>query len=274
MDRRSSVVPRGILGDEGARRSSSGRELAAPPRITDELIAMEGGDKPFTDRARAARNAIVAARGPRYATDLVATLVHRVLPPARAHELFERIRAHKIELARTLGRDPGIRVAALDFVANVEKEEGDVDRVGRAAFRASAEAGRRDPDTGLVDRATLELLLDRALVDATKRKMPLAIVVLRVEGDGFVPAHLASLALAIEGACREGDVAARFAPDALALLLVDADAPRARAFVERLSGIGGDLPPTCRIRFGLAVHPEDGRATRALLRAAGHPLES
>ncbi len=274
MQRRPSVAPRGLMGDEAMRLSAKGGPVAAAPQITEELLAMEAGDRPFTERMRACRSAIVAARGERYYTDLVATLVHRAHPPVRARALFEQIRAHKAELARSLGRDPGIRVAALDFAANVEPDAGDVPCVERAAFRGLAEAGRRDPDTGLLDRASLHAMLDRVLVDAAKRRSPISVVILRVEGEGFAASHLAALALAIRSGCRAGDAAARYAPDALALVLGDTDGQRARRFVERLGGIAQDVPGSCRLRFGLAVHPDDARTARALLRAAEQPLEA
>ncbi|MBC7172536.1 MAG: hypothetical protein H5U40_08930, partial [Polyangiaceae bacterium] len=248
------AAPRGILGDEG-RLARPEREGPTLTRITEELLSMEAGDRPFSDKMRAARNALISARGERYYTDIVAMLVHRVYPPARARKLFEQIRAHKAELARALSRDPGIHVAALDYVANVDHAEAEVARVERAGFRAMAEAGRRDPDTGLVDRLSFQLVVDRAIIESARRGASIAVIVVRLVGAN-ASAQLPPLALAIEGACREADVAARYAPDSLALLLGDADLTRAQRFVRRLHAIAADLPEGVRTAIGVAVHPD------------------
>lgn len=55
-------------------------------------------------------------------SDVIFALTHKRLEEDQAQELWGDIQLHQQELKNMIGRDPGVLVAALDFLYNIRKE--------------------------------------------------------------------------------------------------------------------------------------------------------
>lgn len=85
-------------------------------------------------------------RGDGLYSDLVFALIGRRYPqPEGAHIIWDQIIAHRDLLAQALGRNPGIVVAALDWLTNIQENN--------------------TVEWGLIESGKLENMLSRAVVD-------------------------------------------------------------------------------------------------------------
>lgn len=55
-------------------------------------------------------------------SDVIFALTHKRLEEPEAQKLWGEIQLHQKELQDMIGRDPGVLVAALDFLYNIKKE--------------------------------------------------------------------------------------------------------------------------------------------------------
>jgi len=140
-----------------------------------------------------------------------------------------------------------------------------------------------DPLTGLPNRALLRDRLSHALSSANRRKQPLAIVVMDL--DGFKDVNdtlghnigdrlLCEVGERLLGALRKVDTVARMGGDEFAMVLPDTDATGAATVAAKL--LKALLPPhlidefriSVQASIGIAVFPEHGTETDMLLRQA------
>lgn len=107
----------------------------------------------------------------------------------------------------------------------------------------SEEPSRRDPVTGLRDRAWFEVQLGHWFGDPRERRMPLSLILADVDGFDAInqtygrPAGdevLSSVSACLQQRLRGRDLLARFADSAFTVLLLRAPVATARAVAERL----------------------------------------
>lgn len=143
----------------------------------------------------------------------------------------------------------------------------------------------RDPLTGLFNRRYLEESLHREISRAERNGDTLAVLMLDVDhfknfndsyGHEAGDSVLRALARLLKQSVREGDVACRFGGEEFIILLPEttleiaqrrAEALREAAHQIRLNRAGQHLDPVS-VSFGLAVYPDHGTSTHALLNAA------
>jgi diguanylate cyclase (GGDEF)-like protein len=217
-------------------------------------------------------------------------LFHLKVDDAEAELLLTRVLDHRRLLTQDLGRDPGLRVAAMDFLSNIEKRYENPKIVEMEEFEETERSARTDPLTGLSNRRVFHETLDVEIRRSRRYRWP--VTVLMLDLDHFKDVNdthghmLGDLVLErvggiIRHAVRDADAACRFGGEEFGVVLPEtareggyAVADRIRRRVER--GFlgrpvdGHDIPMT--ISCGLAIFPEDGIHADELIARADEAL--
>jgi GGDEF domain-containing protein len=189
-------------------------------------------------------------------------------PDSEASEILVAVEAHRAALAVRLGRDPGLCVAALDYLHDLEG------LVQEPAFRASDAPGP-EPGGALAPARPVDELLEHEVRRGERFGRPLSLAILapdRLPGGG--EAVMAAAASTLRELARDTDHVARIVPAGFALVLPCSGLDQARQAVARLRrALRGEAGVTWSA--GLAGCPEQpwdaavlARRARAALRQA------
>jgi diguanylate cyclase (GGDEF)-like protein len=85
-------------------------------------------------------------------TEAIWNLAHILYEPARAREICKLLVSHRLHLKEQLGRDVGLRVAAIDYFVNIARELGSPRIINPELLTQLREQATRDPLTGLGNR--------------------------------------------------------------------------------------------------------------------------
>ncbi|HUL35341.1 MAG TPA: sensor domain-containing diguanylate cyclase [Candidatus Eisenbacteria bacterium] len=206
-------------------------------------------------------------------------------PPVKQHYLALRGISSRIEYATanrlydlsiepyrgTHGQVIGCVAMALD-ITEQRKSEDEV--------RYSA---THDGLTGLANYREFVDCLEREVRRADRTGQHFAVMLLDLDDLKFINdrmGHLTGnlalkrLASVMKDHCRATELAARFGGDEFAILLLNADAERARAVADRIRNCLRlqKEPPALSVSIGLSVYPEDGPGASELLEAADKRL--
>jgi diguanylate cyclase (GGDEF)-like protein len=217
-------------------------------------------------------------------------LFHLKVDDDEAELLLERVLDHRSALSRDLGRDPGLRVAAMDYLSNIERRYENPKIVEMDEFEETERSARTDALTGLSNRRVFHETLDAEIRRSRRYRWPVTVLMLDLDhfkdvNDSF--GHmLGDLVLERVGgivrhAVRDADAACRFGGEELAVVLPEtareggyAVAERIRRRVEKaFQGRpvdGHDISMT--VSAGLAAFPEDGLHADELLARADEAL--
>jgi two-component system cell cycle response regulator len=217
-------------------------------------------------------------------------LSHLEMEDGEAERLLERVLLHRASIARTLGRDPGVRVAMMDFLSNVERRLVNPKIVEMADFEETARSASTDALTGLGNRRRFQEVLDREIRRSRRYRWPLTVVMLDLDhfkrvndayGHLLGDLVLARVGSVLRHGVREADVPCRFGGEEFALILPETErlggyvvAGRVRrrvaeAFHEKPVG-GHDVAMT--VSAGLAVYPDDGLHASEIVARADEAL--
>ena len=260
------------------------------PQIRDRLLALihddhlDGGA--LLSRLRSLRRIEKAST----CAALLQLLTHLTLTEADAERLLGDVLDHRERLTARLKRDPGLQVAALDFLTNFRRllsnptvvEFDELERTRISAFT--------DPLTHLYNRRFFQSSLDREVRRSSRYGLEMSLLMLDL--DGFKPVndlygHLSGDRVIertggiIRRMIRDSDVACRFGGEEFAVILPEtgrigayAVAERIRAEVERHFS---RTPVENRIVLmtlsgGVACFPADGADPEILLSRSDQAL--
>ncbi|MEO8741791.1 MAG: GGDEF domain-containing protein, partial [Lysobacteraceae bacterium] len=147
----------------------------------------------------------------------------------------------------------------------------------------------RDPLTGLFNRRYLEVSFERELLRATRRTLPLAVLMLDLDhfkrfndshGHEAGDAVLAQFAEVLKRATRSEDIACRYGGEEFTIVLQEADESIARERAELIRTMTSEMSVSHRqeqlehvtVSIGYAVFPRDGTTADDLLRRADTAL--
>jgi len=217
-------------------------------------------------------------------------LFHLKLDDAEAEVLLDRVLAHRRALTAGLGRDPGLRVAAMDYLSNIEKRYRNPKIVEMREFEETEKSARTDTLTGLANRRVFQESLDVEIRRSRRYRWP--VTVLMLDLDHFKDVNdsyghmLGDLVLERVGgivrhAVRDADCACRFGGEEFALVLPETAREGGYAVAERIrrrveQAFQGrpvearDVPMT--ISAGLATFPDDALHADELIARADEAL--
>jgi diguanylate cyclase (GGDEF)-like protein len=217
-------------------------------------------------------------------------LFHLTLDDPDAAVLLDNVLNHRADLAATLGRDPGVRVAAMDYLSNVDRRYDNPKIVEMQEFEETERSARTDTLTGLWNRKVFREQLEAEIRRSRRYRWP--VTVLMLDLDHFKAVNdthghvLGDLVLERVGgllrhAVRGADAACRIGGEEFAVVLPETAREGAYAVAERMrtrvqqafevrTVDGHDIPMT--ISAGLASFPEDGLHADELVARADEAL--
>jgi diguanylate cyclase (GGDEF)-like protein len=211
-------------------------------------------------------------------SSLLYLLTHLDFTERQAARRWKRVAAHREEMQRALGRDPGLRVAILDHFVNVSHELRNPKIIEIAMYERTERSAVTDGLTGLYNHAYFLQALRQEVLRSKRHGLNAALLLLdlddfkrvndergHVEGDRV----LMKAAAIVRDSVREIDVAARYGGEEFAVLLPDTSrlgafvvAERIRRRVEERFARGRTA---VTLSGGIAVFPDDAGAPADLI---------
>jgi diguanylate cyclase (GGDEF)-like protein len=220
----------------------------------------------------------------------LALLTHVSLPESEAEHLLEALARHRDELTRKLKRDPGLQVAAVDYLSNVARLITQPAIVERAELERTERSAVTDDVTGLYNRRYFMSALALELRRSRRYELPLALLMLDLDsfkalndlhGHPFGDRVLERVGRLLRRSVREADVPCRFGGEEFAVILPETERLGAYTVAER---VRRQLADDCRLRpiegrlveiqlsGGIAVYPIDAGDASALVARADQAL--
>lgn len=268
----------------------------APPideritRIVDEdlpsldLVLAVAGDRDLTDAEQAAVRRMRRDRGDEFYADMLFVLTHTLIPHEAAAARWHGLLGHRSVLEGTLGRDPGLAVAALDYFTNIVGAMEAPTMIGRNALASVVELAFADGLTGLLDHRTFMRKLEQEL--RRQRRYGDAFCVLLFDVDDFKAVNdehghlvgdavLKEIARILAARTRDTAIAARYGGEEFVLLeprstIADAGELAQRILDEVASTSVDGVSVT--MSAGVAACPAHGQNPRQLVGAADAAL--
>jgi len=223
-------------------------------------------------------------------SDLIYTLTHLRYEEQEARVLWVNMLTHKMDISESLGRNVGIRVAALDYFKNIIGALDDVKIIDASSYIETAQLAVTDPLTGIFNHRYFQ---DRLLRDINRAKEEGGYVsLLMIDIDYFkqyndINGHIAGdvalkeVAAVLRRNLKRDDLVARYGGEEFAVILVGLDRQAAKGVAERICTVvkemdfpnekvlpGGNLT----ISIGLAECPGDAEERGDLIESADRAL--
>jgi diguanylate cyclase (GGDEF)-like protein len=203
-------------------------------------------------------------------SSLLYLLTHLNFTERQAARHWKKVVKHRDTLRAAIGRDPGLRVAILDYFSNVSREFRNPKMIELANYERTERSAVTDGLTGLYNHSFFLQALRQEVLRSRRHGLRAALLLLdlddfkqindergHVEGDRVL---MRAAAVVREGV-REIDVAARYGGEEFAVLLPDTSrlgafvvAERIRRRIEERFARGRSV---VTISGGIAVFPDD-----------------
>ena len=208
-------------------------------------------------------------------SSLLYLLTHLNFTERQATRHWKKVLAHRDELREAMGRDPGLRVAILDYFVNISRELKNPKVIELAIYERTERSAVTDGLTGLYNHAFFLQALRQEVLRSKRHGLRAALLLLdldnfkrvndergHVEGDRV----LMKAAAAVREGVREIDVAARYGGEEFAVLLPDTSRLGAFVVAERIRRRIEDRFARGRsvvtVSGGIAVFPDDAGDAR------------
>jgi diguanylate cyclase (GGDEF)-like protein len=266
----------------------------AADRVSDELRkrvnALLADDRCDARRLMARLRELREAEGIRAHSAALHVLAHLEIPEVQAERLLDDLLRHRIEVTRALGRDPGLRVAAIDYLANVKKLLANPAIVESSHLERTERSALTDPLTRLYNRRHFARALALEVRRSHRYSLRLSLLMLDLDafkrlndrhGHLFGDLVLQRVGQELRRAVRDADTPCRHGGEEFMVILPETDRLGGFAVAERIRRrvrcsfaerpVGGH-----RVRVslsgGIASYPVDGEDPPALIARADQAL--
>jgi len=203
-------------------------------------------------------------------SSLLYLLTHLNFTERRATNHWKRILSHREKMRERLGRDPGLRVALLDYFVNVSGELHNPKVIELAIYERTERSAVTDGLTGLYNHAYFLQAVRQEVLRSKRHGLKAAVLLLdlddfkrvndlrgHVEGDRV----LMKAAAIVRDGVREIDIAARYGGEEFAVLLPDTSRLGAFVVAERIRRRVEERFRRGRVAVtisgGIATYPDD-----------------
>jgi len=261
------------------------------PRTREELLALLEAPSSSGETERLRIEEISRQRAVPVHSALLSMLVHAEMSEEEASAHWGLLCAHRNDLAARLGRDPGIRVAALDYFSREKAFLARPVMVDEAIMDRSWRSATRDGLTGLASPGHFQDLLKREVRRSGRRSRDFSLILLDLDnftrvnaahGRSAGDAALREVAGILTARLRDADVAARSGGAHFAIILPGTRRLGAYVVGERIrtaveehfrQPLGERERLFLTLSCGAAVFPADGAAKEQLLDRASRALD-
>ena len=252
-------------------------------QVRKRLSALLAEDRPDGERLLGRLRELRTLEGVSSCSAVIELLAHVELPEEEAEQLLVDLLRHREEVREGLGRDPGLRVAALDFLCNVHPMLRSPTIVELADFEQTERSAITDDLTGLYNRRYFHRAFEFEIRRSRRYSAPLALLMLDLDafksvndlyGHPFGDLVLQQAGLTMRRALRESDLPCRVGGEEFAIILTETDAAGAETVAERLREqveqqflhhpVGGRVV-AITISGGIAAYPEHAQESEELI---------
>lgn len=251
--------------------------------ILDEVVEILAEDLPTPGAAEAAARMVLDDRGEGIYTDLIWNLTNLRYEAAEAKKLWKEVLEHKYFVSEKLGRNVGIRIAALDYFANFLKKLARPRVIDPQILERLYSDATIDPLTNLPNRRHYR---DRLAAEIHRSRRYRNHFVLGVfdlddfkalndrEGHTAGDQALVRTAAIVRAALRDSDFCARWGGEEFVILLPETTKRAAVVVAERIRAkVDQELiEEKVTISGGLAAFPSDGENEKSLFEFADRAL--
>ena len=216
---------------------------AQRPPLDLRLVLALAGDRPMNEREKQQAEKLQEERGETLFTDLLYALTRKQFPSRQAKTLWGDIGHHRTKLQKMLGRDPGVAVAAHDYLSNVTRLTSTMGMIEEHKLRALSAAASHDGLTGLYDKTTFSRLLREELNRQMRRKRPTTLLMADIDhfkkiNDTFGHADgdmvIQQVADILRQQARTSDVVGRCGGEEFGVLMPEEELESGRTAAERI----------------------------------------
>lgn len=258
---------------------SQAKPVYIPNALSDETLALFGQDRTSSDANELAE--LEAQQG--IYSDLIWNLTQLRFDFEEAQQHWQSLLKHKNELNRRVGRNVGIRVAAVDYFCNVlgilkNPRVVDLSFLDRLYKEAVV-----DSLTQLPNRRAYSQRLNEELMRAARYHSSFVIAIFDVDnfkkindehGHAAGDRILQTIARSLVDSVRKSDFVARWGGEEFVVLMPETHKSGGLVFAERLRArVENDLAEhKVTVSGGLAAYPEDGESEKELFAFADRAL--
>lgn len=250
-----------------------------------DFVTALSGERQTTEEEKKRLEQVLKRRGEAIYHDILLTLTMLDYPAKKAKRTWTQILQHREILRDQLQRDPGIVVAALDYLSHIAPNSDRVFRIlPRNKFDTIIQRAVVDGLTNLYDHETFYSLLGKEVDRAARYRHSLSLLMIDIDdfkqiNDSFGHKRgdevLVKTAETIKENSRDLDTCGRYGGEEFAVILPHADAEYAFAVAERirknikLQEIQG---VTLTVSIGVAGYPDHSADIEELVQAADNAL--
>jgi diguanylate cyclase (GGDEF)-like protein len=207
------------------------------------MVLALAGDRDLNAREALIVEKLRTERGENLFSDMLYALTHKAFPSRQAKTVWGEIDAHRQNLKEKLGRDPGISVAAHDYLTNRSGLLKNVTLIEDAKLNSLADVATHDGLTGLMDKATFTRRTREELERQHRYGGFLSLLLVDIDhfkklNDTFGHADgdivLQQVAEVIRSQARTTDITGRIGGEEFGILLIGVNQSEGLTFAERL----------------------------------------
>lgn len=210
-------------------------------------------------------------------SDALEYLIKIEIPEDEARRIWEDIIMHMAELQQSLGRNVGLKVAALDYFLNKHDSHGEMYEFEINAYRQQARLSMLDDLTGMFNRTYFEMLMQKELRRSVRYNRIFTLVffapdklddMMEEKSELFFMQLLKSFSSLTQNIVRAEDTLCRYTEEKFAFMLPETNSKGGVIFAQRIQQLVKRFPMYIEheVTFsaGIASYPQDGVTTEEL----------